>query len=259
MLAIAAASALRAPGPALSALGRLLELAGFSVNEVSLTGHRFTTDEDIFAALDLAHTRTVPLFDCRAAQRRIEALPFVAAASVARVLPDRIEVEIRERAPVAVWQHGEASSLIDASGRVLAAVPATARLSLPRLTGGGAPAAAGELLLLLSRHPGLARELALAERVGDRRWTLWLTGGGSILLPAADPATALDAASTIAGAVAGRPLRIDLRAAGRALIGAAPARGAGGGDAAPDAAGDTAGTGAARMDEAARGAAGGGA
>jgi cell division protein FtsQ len=254
-----AASGLRAGGPGLTPLDRLLALAGFSLNQVSLTGQRFTSDDDIYEALDLAHARTVPLFDCRAAQRRIEQLPFIAAASVARVLPDRLEIEVRERTPAAVWQRGEASVLIDATGRVLAAVADNAAVDLPRVTGDGAAAATGELLLLLSHHPALRGELALAERVGERRWTLWLAGGGSILLPAADADAALDTAAIIADALAGRSLRIDLRAASRALVSDAPPRAAGNGGTHHDPADNAADIGSARLGEAARGQTGGGA
>jgi cell division protein FtsQ len=258
-VAAIAAGGLRGGGAALTPLDRLLAFAGFSLTQVSLTGHRFTSDDDIYEALDLAHARTVPLFDCRAAQRRIEGLPFVATASVARVLPDRLEVEIRERTPAAVWQKGEASVLIDATGRVLAAVASTAAVTLPRVTGDGAAAATGELLLLLSHHPALRGELALAERVGERRWTLWLAGGGSILLPAADADAALDRAAAIADALAGHALRIDLRTASRALVSDAPPRAAVSGSAPHDHTDTTADIGSARLGEVARGQTGDGA
>jgi cell division protein FtsQ len=123
-----------------------------------------------------------------------------------------------------VWQRGEASVLIDATGRVLAAVASTAAVTLPRVTGDGATAATGELLLLLSHHPALRGELTLAERVGERRWTLWLADGGSIVLPATGETAALARAVAIRGALAWRAIAIDLRVANRPLIAGAPPR-----------------------------------
>ena len=38
-------------------------------------------------------------FDSRAAQDRIERLPWVERASIERVLPDRLEVRVSERSP----------------------------------------------------------------------------------------------------------------------------------------------------------------
>jgi cell division septal protein FtsQ len=52
---------------------------------------------------------------------RLQAIAAVQSARVRTVLPDRLEVRIVERAPVAVWQNGGMSYLVDAEGRVLQA------------------------------------------------------------------------------------------------------------------------------------------
>ena len=50
---------------------------------------------------------------------RLQAIVAVQSARARTVLPDRLEVRIVERAPVAVWQNGGMSYLVDAEGRVL--------------------------------------------------------------------------------------------------------------------------------------------
>jgi len=52
---------------------------------------------------------------------RLQAIAAVQSARARTVLPDRLEVRIVERAPVAVWQNGGMSYLVDAEGRVLQA------------------------------------------------------------------------------------------------------------------------------------------
>jgi cell division septal protein FtsQ len=52
---------------------------------------------------------------------RLLAIAAVQSARVRTVLPDRLEVRIVERAPVAVWQNGGMSYLVDAEGRILRA------------------------------------------------------------------------------------------------------------------------------------------
>src|SRR5262249_8893966 len=86
-------------------LERWVTLAGFDLREASVTGARFTPDGDLFEAIDLEHARTLLGFDARAVKARIEALPWVEEASITRLLPDRIEVHISERTPIAVWHH----------------------------------------------------------------------------------------------------------------------------------------------------------
>lgn len=50
---------------------------------------------------------------------RLQAISAVQSARVRAVLPNRLEVRIVERAPVAVWQNGGTSYLVDETGRVL--------------------------------------------------------------------------------------------------------------------------------------------
>jgi cell division protein FtsQ len=227
VLALAATGAMHgAASPLVAELERWLELAGFGLRQVAITGYRFTADGDIFDAIDLEHARTLLSFDSRAAQGRIEALPWVDTASIERILPDRIEVRIKERTPIAAWQRGEGIFLIDGTGRVLAAVRGDRVPPLPRISGEGAAEAAADLLRVLAAYPAVLRELALAERVGERRWTLWLADGGSILLPATGETAALARAVAIRGALAWRAIAIDLRVANRPLIAGAPTSGA---------------------------------
>ena len=227
VLALAGTGAMHgAATPLVAELERWLELAGFGLRQVAITGYRFTADGDIFDAIDLEHARTLLSFDSRAAQGRIEALPWVDTASIERILPDRIEVRIKERTPIAVWQRGEGLFLVDGTGRVLAAVRGDRVPPLPRISGEGAAEAAAELLRVLAAFPAVHKELALAERVGERRWTLWLADGGSILLPATGETAALARAVAIRGALAWRAIAIDLRVANRPLIAGAPMSGA---------------------------------
>ena len=55
----------------------------------------------------------------RGGQARIQTLPWVRHASVRRVLPDTVVVEIVERRPLALWQHEKKFALIDEEGQVI--------------------------------------------------------------------------------------------------------------------------------------------
>ena len=176
------------PAPALAEIERIVDLAGFGLTQVSLTGHRFTLDSDIFEALDLGSAPTMLSFDSRAAQDRIERLPWVERASIERIVPDRLEVRISERAPFAVWRRDTRHLLIDRTGRVLASVAPDAMPELPRIAGEGAATAVGRLMDLLASQPALAHQVMLAERIGGRRWALHLADGSTMQLPAAGEA-----------------------------------------------------------------------
>lgn len=209
---------LKSPAPALAEIERIVELAGFGLTQVSLTGHRYTPDSDVFDAIGLATARTLLSFDLRAAQDRIERLPWVERASIERVLPDSLEVRISERSPFAVWQLGERTFLIDRSGRVLSTVPRNTMPSLPRVAGEGAATEAAGLFALLAGHPALMARVEIAERVGSRRWVLRLTGGGTVQLPARGEADALARALRVAAAPGPDAREIDVRVPGRTLV-----------------------------------------
>lgn len=59
--------------------------------------------------------------DLGAAAASVEALPWVAAASVGRDLPGTVVLEVEAREPVAVAGSGSAAVLVDADGRAIAA------------------------------------------------------------------------------------------------------------------------------------------
>jgi cell division protein FtsQ len=204
---------------ALAPVERAAEGAGLCLRQVTLAGHRFASDADIYDALHLDEVRTLLGFDAGAAQARVEALPWIERASIERVLPDGIDVRVSERVPFAVWRLGEQSWLIDGAGRKLQAVPADVMPHLLRVSGAGAAREASALSAVLADFPRVARMLEFAERVSARRWTLHVSGGTSIELPDAGEAEALARLSHLFESGLGGARRIDLRVPARILVG----------------------------------------
>jgi len=204
---------------ALAPVERGVELAGFGLSQVSVTGHRFTSDTDIYAALDLDGARTLLTFDAAAARARIERLPWIRRASIERVVPDRMEIRVTERVPFAVWRSGERNWLIDRAGRKLQQVPTDLMPQLLRVSGAGAPEEAAALFAVLVDFPQISARLDVAERVSERRWTLHLEGGLSVDLPATGEAEALARLVGLLKSGLGGARRIDLRVPTRAFVG----------------------------------------
>ncbi len=73
----------------------------------------------------------VPLDERR---RQLEAIPWVEHATVMRALPNRIEVDITERTPIAFLREGNALALVDAHGVILER-PLKADFHFPVVTG----------------------------------------------------------------------------------------------------------------------------
>ncbi len=210
----------------------LASLVGFGIEQVSLTGHRFTPDAELFEALDLKSTRSLASFDPDAVRKRFERLPWVQSVEISRVWPDQLAIRVTERRPFAVWERGDAADLVDATGRVLGPVKRDAVLDLPRIAGDGANATAAQLLAALDRYPDLKSRLVRANRHGDRRWTLELADGGRIHLPSDGETSALArlAAEPQLAAIVAKPGQIiDLRSPSTIAIRNAATTPAGGG------------------------------
>lgn len=208
----------------------IAQAVGLGLDQVAITGHRFTSDEAIFKALDLDRVRSLAAFDPRAAREKLEALPWVATVELTRLYPGQLDVRITEREAFALWRHSGREVLIDRSGRELQDVAAGSITHLPVIAGEDAPRATNALMVLLARYQPLAERFASAERVNGRRWSVRLKGGGRIELPADGEALALaelEAKGRLAELLGGAARIIDLRAPGRIAIRSAPAAGAG--------------------------------
>jgi cell division protein FtsQ len=165
--------------------------AGFGLDEVTVSGHRFTADADIFDALDLPHVKTITALDATRVQAQLQRLPWVESATIARVYPGRAHVHVTERAAFAVWVREQTGVLIDSAGRTLSAVGLSDAPGLPRIAGEGAPEAAPALFATLNHFEAIRSRLVVAQRVTMRRWSLMLTNGIRLELPSEGEATAM--------------------------------------------------------------------
>ena len=194
---------------------------GFRVDEIQIVGRSHTDKATLLEQAQLTWGDPILGFDPEAMRQRIEALPWVESAAVERRLPGTVAITIVERTPVALWQHNERLSLIDAKGANLGAVPAELSAELPQVVGGDAPTHVGELLGMFARYPEIAKRVQASSWIGSRRWNLRLDNGVDILLPengAAEAMGQLADAETATRILERDVAAIDLRLPGRMVV-----------------------------------------
>jgi cell division protein FtsQ len=157
--------------------------AGFTVQAVTLEGRSETAQREIARMLGIKRGDLMLYVDVDEARARIEALPWVKSAEVRRIWPDRIQVRIVERTPVAVWQMDGAKTVIDSDGHPIAGENPERFATLPLVVGQGAETAVASLLKLVATQPNLKSRVKIAVRVGERRWDLQLDNAVEVRLP----------------------------------------------------------------------------
>ena len=171
--------------------GKLAGLVGMAAEDIKIQGQTHHEPETLLAAIGVTPGGSLIGFDASVARRILENLDWVASAKVQRLFPNQIEIAVTERDPFAIWQRGDAYYVIDKSGAAMSGLPASQMVKLPLVSGEGANLAAAELVNQLEAYPDLMLQVKAASRVGDRRWTLYLDNGVSLLLPETGWAEAL--------------------------------------------------------------------
>lgn len=163
---------------------------GFRVEEILVVGRRETTRKELLGAVRLVRGAPILAFDLEVAKKRLEALPWIKTASVGRMLPDTVMLNVVERRPLALWQHKGVFALIDTDGEVIMKENLDRFSDLLVVVGPDAPLHAAKLLQVLATEPQLMDWVEAAIRVGGRRWNLRLKNDIDVRLPEENTAKA---------------------------------------------------------------------
>lgn len=163
---------------------------GLRVEEVLVEGRARTNGDVILSRLGLKLGTPMLAIDPEEARQTLEALPWVATASVERQLPGTLYIRLNERQPLALWQEQGVLRVIDRSGEVIPGVEAQRFAHLPLVVGADAPAHAEKLIAVMNSEPELRERVTAAVRVAGRRWNIQIEGRIDVRLPEADAATA---------------------------------------------------------------------
>jgi cell division protein FtsQ len=163
--------------------GKAAGVVGMAAEDITIKGLEHHEPETLLGAIGVQPGGSLIGFDAVLAKRILENLDWIESAKVQRQFPNQLAIVIKEREPFAIWQRGEAYYVIDKTGVAMTGVAASHLVRLPLVTGEGANTAAAELINQLEAYPDLLLQVKAAARVGDRRWTLYLDSGVTILLP----------------------------------------------------------------------------
>ncbi|HUR92989.1 MAG TPA: FtsQ-type POTRA domain-containing protein [Gemmatimonadales bacterium] len=139
-------------------------LTFFKVRRVEIAGLQYLDPAKVIAALKLGPKASV-FDDPVPLERRVYAMPGVAAVEIGRRLPGTLEIALVETAPVALATRGEGLALLDARGRVLPYDPLRSAPDLP-LAANGDALVTRVLGRIQESDPELFARIGSAWRVG---------------------------------------------------------------------------------------------
>ena len=166
-------------------------IAGFPLDVVTISGQKELTEAEILEHGQLSTRKSLLFLDAAALRDRLKEMPLVKEASVRKLYPNRVVIEVVERTPHALWQHDGEVSIIARDGTVIDSVRDDRFFDLPFVSGQGANLRIAEFVTILDAAGELRGKIRAGMRVADRRWTLKMTSGVEVMLPERNPVAAL--------------------------------------------------------------------
>jgi cell division protein FtsQ len=170
---------------------------GFKITSVAINGRRQLSQDEVLAIGGVNGRSSLLFLDAGAVRGRLKANPWIADATVLKLYPGQLRIELIERTAFALWQQDGKLSVIADDGALLEPYVSRRFLSLPLVVGKGAETHARDFLALLARYPQVQSVTKAAVYVGERRWNLRLKDGLDIRLPENDVGNALAALSKL--------------------------------------------------------------
>src|SRR5882757_7944750 len=175
----------------------LANSAGFRITAVAINGRKQLTQDEVLAIGGVNGRSSLLFLDAAVVRDKLKTNPWIAEATVLKLYPGQLQIDIVERSPFALWQQDGRLSVIAEDGAVLEPYVSRRFLALPLVVGKGAETRARDFLALLARYPQVSVATKAAILVGERRWNLRLKDGLDIRLPENDVGNALAALSKL--------------------------------------------------------------
>ena len=147
----------------------LANSAGFRITTVAINGRRQLSQDEVLAIGGVNGRSSLLFLDAAAVRDKLKTNPWISEATVLKLYPGELRIDIVERSAFALWQRDGRLSVIADDGAVLEPYVSRRFLSLPLVVGKGAETHARDFLALLARYPRVNSVTKAAVFVGERR------------------------------------------------------------------------------------------
>ncbi len=156
---------------------------GFDIAIVTISGQVELRERELLGAAHITPKNSLLFLDAAEARKGLESLPLVKSASVRKLFPNHLVIDLVERAPSALWQKDGKVAIVAADGAPIDQMTDDRFIGLPFVVGDGANERLPEFTALLATANELRLKIKAGVLVSGRRWDLVMTNGLVVKLP----------------------------------------------------------------------------
>jgi cell division protein FtsQ len=169
----------------------LARAIGLDIATVTISGQVEMREAEILSDAGISPRNSLLFLDVARARARLEAIPLIKQASVRKLYPNQIIIDLVERTPSALWQKDGQVKTISADGAIIDDMRDQRFAALPFVVGEGANDRLSEFTALLSASEELRPRIRAGVLIGERRWNLKMNSGVDVKLPELNPLGAM--------------------------------------------------------------------
>lgn len=164
---------------------------GFDIAIVTISGQAELQEPEILADAGISPKNSLLFLDAAQARERLESVPLIKQASVRKLYPNHLVIDLVERSPYALWQKDGQVNIVAADGAVIDQMRDQRFAGLPFVVGDGANEHLSEFTALLAAAGELGPKIRAGVLVARRRWNLKMASGVDVMLPEVNPQAAM--------------------------------------------------------------------
>ncbi|MDF0607833.1 FtsQ-type POTRA domain-containing protein [Wolbachia endosymbiont of Onchocerca gibsoni] len=170
-------------------LSNLLLSNGFSIDEVVITGNKFTNEKDILNLIN--KTQPIIYVSLSKLADSIQSISkWIKYVRIYRILPNTLYINVGEHKPFALWSNDNKTSVINSEGKVIADNYPIDNLVV--ITGQNSLSNLEFIKNILERKTQLSSHISSCVYVENKRWNVILDNVSTVKLPKDNPYRAWD-------------------------------------------------------------------
>jgi cell division protein FtsQ len=156
---------------------------GLGIKEITISGLVELTPTEVLGAAGITPKVSLALLDAAEVRKRLELVPLIKEASVRKLYPNELSINIVERKPKALWQRNGELFVVAGDGTVIDMLNDPRFASLPLVVGDQANLHSKDYVALREAAGALKSQIRAGILVAGHRWDLKLYNGMDIRLP----------------------------------------------------------------------------